>query len=178
MPSVPTTTTTPEDGLDRTAAERFRECMGRFTTGVTVVLAEGPDAPAGMTVNSFASVSLEPLLVLVSLKQRSHTLATVRASGRFTISMLGQGQEPVARAFGRPKERFPREHISRYVDGHVYVRDALAWLRCRTHSLIGLGDHDVVVGEVEDFWIGTGEPLVFHSGSFVELGREQASAPR
>jgi flavin reductase (DIM6/NTAB) family NADH-FMN oxidoreductase RutF len=143
--------------------------MGRFTTGVTVVLAEGLDGPAGMTVNSFASVSLDPLLVLVSLKRASHTLAAVRREGLFTISMLARPQEPVARSFGRPKERFPEEHVSRYVDGHIYVRGALAYLRCRTHSVIGLGDHDVVVGEVEDFWTGDGDPLVFHCGSFVEL---------
>jgi flavin reductase (DIM6/NTAB) family NADH-FMN oxidoreductase RutF len=155
--------------ITATAPKRFRECMGRFTTGVTVVLSEGPDGPAGMTVNSFASVSLDPLLVLVSLKRESHTLATVRAGGRFTISVLARDQEPVARAFGRPKERFPDEHVSRYDDGHVYVRGALAYLRCANHSVIGLGDHDVVVGEVEDFWIGEGEPLVFHCGSFVEL---------
>jgi flavin reductase (DIM6/NTAB) family NADH-FMN oxidoreductase RutF len=150
--------------------ERFRECMSRFATGVTVVLSEGPGGPAGMTVNSFASVSLEPLLILVSLKRDSRTLATVRTSGTFTVSMLARAQEQVARSFGRPKERFPEEHVTRYGDGHVYVRGALAYLRCRNHSVIGLGDHDVVVGEVEDFWLGDGDPLVFHGGSFVKLG--------
>jgi flavin reductase (DIM6/NTAB) family NADH-FMN oxidoreductase RutF len=143
--------------------------MGRFTTGVTVVLSEGPEGPAGMTVNSFASVSLDPLLVLVSLKHQSRTLGTVRASGTFTISVLASPQQPVARTFGRSKERFPDEYVSRYEDGHVYVRGALAYLRCRNHSVIRLGDHDVVVGEVEDFWMGEGDPLVFHCGSFVEL---------
>jgi flavin reductase (DIM6/NTAB) family NADH-FMN oxidoreductase RutF len=165
---------TPPEQAQPFDAQRFRECMGRFTTGVTVVLAEGAAGLSGMTVNSFASVSLEPLLVLVSLRRESRTLATVRSSGRMTISMLGKAQEPVARGFAGRKERFPDEHVARYLDGHVYVRDALAWLRCSTHSIIGLGDHDVVVGEVEDFWLGSGDPLVFHSGSFVELGRAQA----
>jgi flavin reductase (DIM6/NTAB) family NADH-FMN oxidoreductase RutF len=157
--------------------QSFRECMGRFTTGVTVVLSEGGDGVSGMTVNSFASVSLDPLLVLVSMKRESRTLATVRASGRLTISVLGESQELVARAFAGRKERFPSEHVARYLDGHVYVHDALAWLRCSTHSIIALGDHDVVVGEVEDLWLGSGDPLVFHSGGFFELGREPA-APR
>jgi flavin reductase (DIM6/NTAB) family NADH-FMN oxidoreductase RutF len=164
----------PDDGVrHRLHPLRFRECVGRFTTGVTVVLSEGPDGPAGMTVNSFTSVSLDPLLVLVSLKQGSQTLEAVRASGGYTISVLTRPQEAVAQSFGRPKERFPDEHVSRYVDGQLYVREALAYLRCRTHSVLGLGDHDVVVGEVEDFWMGEGQPLVFHGGSFVELGMHE-----
>jgi flavin reductase (DIM6/NTAB) family NADH-FMN oxidoreductase RutF len=109
------------------------------------------------------------LLVLISLARGSRTLEVVRGSGQFTISVLARPQEPVARSFGGRKEEFPAEHVDRYVDGQLYVRDALAWVRCRTHSVLGLGDHDVVVGEVEDFWNGHGRPLVFHGGSFVEL---------
>jgi flavin reductase (DIM6/NTAB) family NADH-FMN oxidoreductase RutF len=167
----PLTVTSGDDArADPLARERFRECMGHFTTGVTVVIAEGPGGPAGATINSFTSVSLDPLLVLASLSHTSRTLEAVRVSARFTVSVLARGQQDVARRFSRTREPFPHEDVSRSTDGQLYVREALAYLSCHMHSLITLGDHDVVVGEIDDMGIEQGHPLVFHRGDFVELG--------
>jgi flavin reductase (DIM6/NTAB) family NADH-FMN oxidoreductase RutF len=149
--------------------------MGYFTTGITVVLADGADGPAGMTVNSFTSVSLDPILVLVSLSVGSRTLQAVRAKGIFTISVLECSQEDVAHSFGRPKDAFPSDHVLRDAGGHPYVRGSLAHLRCETYSTIRLGDHDVVVGEVKDLGVAAGQPLLFHRGSFARL--DTASVP-
>jgi flavin reductase (DIM6/NTAB) family NADH-FMN oxidoreductase RutF len=158
-------------GEEKTIDHReFRDCMGMFATGVTVVLGEGPAGPAGMTVNSFTSVSLEPSLILVSLKHGSNTLRTVRETKRFTVSVLQNAQAEAARAFGRSKSEFPWEHVDRRADGELYVRDALASLSCETHALMPLGDHDVVVGVVRSLASGEGEPLIFHRGAFAHLG--------
>jgi flavin reductase (DIM6/NTAB) family NADH-FMN oxidoreductase RutF len=146
----------------------FRDCMGQFATGVTVVLTEGPGGPAGMTVNSFTSVSLEPSLVLVSLKHGSHTLEAVRAAKRFTISVLQHSQAAAATAFGRSsRSEFPWNHVERRADGELYVADALASLACETHALMPLGDHDVVVGTIRSLANGAGRPLIFHRGAFL-----------
>lgn len=151
----------------------FRACMSNFTTGVTVVLAETPGAPAGATVNSFTSVSLEPLLVLASLRRASRTLDTIRRSGRFTVSVLRRDQEAVAAAFSRSAAPFPDDMVTRCEHGLLYVRDAVAQVACSMHSVHTMGDHDVVVGEIADMAFGDAEPLVFHRGAFVGLSREE-----
>jgi flavin reductase (DIM6/NTAB) family NADH-FMN oxidoreductase RutF len=164
-----------ETRSDRRA--EFRECMSTFTTGVTVVLAEAEAVPAGATVNSFTSVSLEPLLVLASLGRTSRTLRTIRSAGRFTISVLGREQEHVASAFSRPSAPFPEDLVTRSGEGLLYVRGALAHLACTMDAVHTMGDHDVVVGEISDMVVGHGDPLVFHRGAFVGLsGQDLAPA--
>src|SRR5919205_336297 len=89
----------------------FRDCVGEFATGVTVVTAEHDGRPAGMTLNAFTSVSLQPLLVLVSLGHGSRTLETVRASGRLAVSVLHRHQREVAIAFASPGAPCPRHPL-------------------------------------------------------------------
>jgi flavin reductase (DIM6/NTAB) family NADH-FMN oxidoreductase RutF len=144
----------------------FRRCVGSFPTGVCVVTAEREGRPAGMTLNSFTSVSLEPLLVVVSLAHGSRTLDAVRTSGRFSVSMLQRGQRQVAVDFATRSEVFPESHVSRDADGYVLVRHALAHLTCEVDSMVHAGDHDLVIGRVLDFGTGAGEPLVFYAGQF------------
>jgi flavin reductase (DIM6/NTAB) family NADH-FMN oxidoreductase RutF len=143
----------------------FRDCVGEFATGVTVVTAEHEGTRAGMTLNSFTSVSLEPLLVLVSLGLGSRTLRSVRASGRFGLSILGRDQREVALEFAERDNPFCEELVER-VDGTLVVRGAVATLRCRVQDIVRAGDHDLVLGEILGFRHGGGEPLVFHRGRF------------
>jgi flavin reductase (DIM6/NTAB) family NADH-FMN oxidoreductase RutF len=133
---------------------------------VCVVTAEHGGRPAGMTLNSFTSVSLEPLLVLVSLGHGARTLEVVRAAGRYAISMLHRGQRQVAVDFASRGGAFPEMHVRRTGDGFVLVRHALAWLTCEVDSMVPAGDHDVVLGRVLDFGSTAGEPLVFYAGQF------------
>jgi flavin reductase (DIM6/NTAB) family NADH-FMN oxidoreductase RutF len=101
----------------------------------------------------------------------SRTLEAVRGgNGDFTISVLSRTQEAVARDFGRSLAEFPHSHVLRDDDGHPHVKASLAYLKCRTYSTIRLGDHDVIVGEVKNFGVNEGDPLVFHRGSYAMLG--------
>jgi flavin reductase (DIM6/NTAB) family NADH-FMN oxidoreductase RutF len=159
--------------LDRKTA--FRRCVGSFPTGVCVVAAEHGGRPAGMTLNSFTSVSLEPLLVLVSLAHGSRTLEAVRGAGRFAVSMLHRGQHAVAIDFATRGGVFPELHVKRTSDGFVVVRHALAWLACEVDSMVHAGDHDLVVGRVLDFESSAGEPLVFHAGQFGGVAADTAA---
>ena len=155
-------------GVDR----EFREVVGAFATGVCVVTSEHHGHPAGMTLNSFTSVSLEPLLVLVSLAHGSRTLESAVASERYAVNILHRRQQDVALAFAKRGAEFPREHALPDRFGYFAVRHALALLRCEVTEIVRAGDHDLVVGEVASFEGSGGEPLVFHRGKFGGLDED------
>jgi len=144
----------------------FRECVGAFATGVTVVTTRSQGQPAGMTLNSFTSVSLDPLLVLVSLAHATRTLEAVKQSQRFAVNVLHRNQRDVALAFARPGAPFPDGYTVQDPHGFEVVRHALAILRCDVYGVHAAGDHDLVVGEVIDFEGSGGQPLIFHRGAF------------
>lgn len=144
----------------------FRGCVGEFATGVAVVTSEHEEVPAGMTLNSFTSVSLEPLLVLVSLGNGSRTLHATRASGRFAVSILARDQREVALEFSQQWAPFPLGHVARDREGFLPVAGAVAVLRCEVERIDAAGDHALVLGEVSSIAHGGGEPLVFHKGRF------------
>lgn len=147
----------------------FRDCMGEFATGVVIVTSEHDGEPAGMTVNSFTSVSLRPLLILVSLAEGTRTLRAVRSSRRFWISVLSRGQGEIARAFARPGAAFPGEYVVRDEYGGLTVPGAAAYFWCALKQAILAGDHELIVGEVREFRRQGGEPLIFHRGTFTTV---------
>src|SRR6266496_4325914 len=155
----------------------FRDVVGAFATGVTVVTSRVGDTHAGMTLNSFTSVSLEPLLVLVSLAHSTRTLEIVQRSGRFAVNVLHRRQRDVALAFAKPGAPFPPGHTVVDPAGYLVVMHALAILRCERFGVHTCGDHDLVVGEVVDFEGSGGEPLIFHRGAFGGLDAD-ALVPR
>lgn len=148
------------------APRAFRDCVGEFATGVAVVIAEHHGEPAGMTLNSFTSVSLDPLLVLVSLGHASRTLSTVLASERLGISVLHRHQREVAVDFASPGGAFPANWVRRTYDGYLVVEGAAATLHCEVADSVRAGDHDLVLGAVTGITHQGGEPLLFHRGRF------------
>ncbi len=150
---------------------QFRRCAGKFATGVAVVLSPGAGQPAGMTVNSFTPVSLDPLIVLVSLGHGTRTLAAIARDGRFSINVLHTGHTGLATALAAPGAPFPGSSLSRSQDGHLLVPDALATMTCRLTRLIPVGDHVLVLGAVESHATGGGEHLLFLEGAFLGSGR-------
>ncbi len=158
-------------------ARAFRDCAGEFATGVTVVVTEHEGQAHGMTLNSFTSVSLDPLLVLISLGRGSRTLDAVRASGRLSISVLHRQQRAAAIAFATPGAPFPHELVARSVDGYLVVRGAAATHQCVARQVIPAGDHDVVIAEVAGITHHGGEPLVFHRGRFGGLSTDSVVPP-
>lgn len=147
-------------------SDTFRLCVGEFATGVTVATAEHDDGPAGMTLNAFTSVSLHPLLVLVSLGHGSRTLRAVRGAGQFAVSVLERSQRDVATAFASPGAPFASSYVARSYDGFLVVWGAVAALKCELVSVTRAGDHDLVVGHVIGIEHPGGDPLLFHRGRF------------
>lgn len=154
--------------------EAFRACAGEFATGVTVVIAEHEQEAAGMTLNAFASVSLEPAVVLVSLAHGSRTHVMVSASGRFAVSVLGRDQRGAALDFAAPGAPFPHQHVARTFDDFLIVAGATASHHCVVKETIRHGDHDVVIGSVVGITHAGGEPLIFHRGRFGGISADAA----
>jgi 3-hydroxy-9,10-secoandrosta-1,3,5(10)-triene-9,17-dione monooxygenase reductase component len=146
--------------------DAFRACVGEFATGVTVVASEHDGVRAGMTLNAFISVSLDPLMVLVSLAHGTRTLGVVRQSGRFGVSVLHREQREAAIELATPGAPFPEEHMTRTADGFVIVRGAAATQHCEVEQVTVAGDHELVLGRVVGLTHNGGEPLIFHRGRF------------
>jgi 3-hydroxy-9,10-secoandrosta-1,3,5(10)-triene-9,17-dione monooxygenase reductase component len=130
--------------------ERFREVMGHFATGVTVVTASGPEGPVGMTANAVCSLSLDPLLALVCFANGARTLKIVRQTRRFGVNVLAQGQEDLARLFAsKAPENDKFADVQHTVhDGIPVIEGTLAWVGCTLQQLVPGGDHTIGLGAV------------------------------
>ena len=154
------------------APQALRQVLGSYPTGVAVVSTRGPDGrPVGLTINSFASLSLAPALVLWSLVDRSPSLAAFRDAPHFAISVLASGQQALAQRLATPglADKFDGVPLCEAPEGVPVIADALATLVCATHSATPAGDHLLFVGRVLRMQRGAGAPLVFHGGRFAAL---------
>jgi flavin reductase (DIM6/NTAB) family NADH-FMN oxidoreductase RutF len=157
-----------------TAAE-FRKALGRFASGVTVVtVARQTGQIHGMTATAFASVSLEPLMVLVCVDRRARTHPLICAQKRFAVNVLREEQEAFARYFALPDQ----DHESgealgvRYTfteQGTPLLEGCLAYLECRLVSAHDAGDHTIFLGEVEHAEVREGRPLLYFAGAYRRL---------
>jgi 3-hydroxy-9,10-secoandrosta-1,3,5(10)-triene-9,17-dione monooxygenase reductase component len=147
---------------------RFRAVMGNFATGVTVITAEGPCGPVGMTANAVASLSLEPLLLLVAFDNTARTLSVVRDRERFGVNVLAAGQEELARLFASktPEDAKFAGVPHTMHDGIPVIDGALAWVGCRLERLVPGGDHTIGIGAVESAEAGEGSPLLWFRGEY------------
>ncbi|GAB2743274.1 flavin reductase family protein [Salinifilum aidingensis] len=153
----------------------LRNCLGHFTSGVTVVSCEADGSPHGATVNAFSAVSLDPPLVLVSLDRRSKACGYLE-NRPFAVNVLREEQDAVALHFaGKPADE-PVEWV-RPADSAPYLRESLARISCRPWRCYDGGDHVIHLGEVETFECTGGDPLVFYLGAFRHLGEVFQDAP-
>jgi 3-hydroxy-9,10-secoandrosta-1,3,5(10)-triene-9,17-dione monooxygenase reductase component len=137
--------------------ESFRAVMGHFATGISVVTTFDGDRPAGITVNAFSSVSLEPPLVMVALDRRRFITPMVRAAGRYAVSVLGSDMQALSDCFahaptepGEPtREDFCGASWSPGPTGLPLLDGAIATLECTTVETFSAGDHDLFIGRVD-----------------------------
>lgn len=144
----------------------YRNALGQFATGITVVTAMSDQGPTGMTANSFTSVSLEPPLVLWCLSKKSQRCAVFRAANRFAISVLRENQFDLAMAFAKDGDHFTSSNSVMGETGLPLLRDALASFECTLENVMDAGDHTVQLGRVDSVTFAGGDPLIFHSGHF------------
>lgn len=149
----------------------LRRVAGRFPTGVTVVTTTHGGRPCGLTVNSFASVSLDPPLVLVCVSHAARAFKCIDAEGRFTVNVLAEGQDRVARLFASTvADKFASLSYRRSPAGDPILDGVHAWMDCEVVARHPGGrTHTVYVGRVTALAAGTGRPLVFYTGKYTGL---------
>lgn len=152
---------------------RFRDLCGRFATGVTVVTAfDAHGQPAGMTVNSFASVSLDPPLISIAIDHAASAYAALQGAERWTVNILEAHQEALSRRFSSTNpDRFDGVGWRRGPDNELLLDGALAWLMCRRWHSLEAGDHTVLIGQVVAGESAEhGRPLLYYRGGYSDTG--------
>ena len=148
---------------------RFRQVLGHFPTGVTVITALHDDKPVGMAVGSFTSVSLEPPLVAFLPAKSSSSWPKIRESGSFCVNILGEEQEDVCRAFAsKADDKFEGLGWRKAAgSGSPILAEVLAWIDCEIDAVHEAGDHDIVVGRVLELEVEREHPpLIFFRGGY------------
>lgn len=151
------------------SAPEFRQALGMFATGVTIITARtGAGEPVGFTANSFNSVSLTPPLVLWSLARQARSLAIFSAGTHYAIHVLANDQRDLAQAFATPgSDRWANVTHRPGVAGAPVIEGVAAVFECFNRSRYDEGDHVIFVGEVEHCAHRTGcSPLLFHGGRY------------
>lgn len=158
------------------AARRFRDVLGRFASGVTVITSTSRGEPVGLTCQSFSSVSLEPPLVLFIPAKTSRAWPLIQRSGRFCVNFLGAGQAELSNTMAS-------RGVDKFADvtwtpspqtGSPMLDGALAHIDCTIHTVHEAGDHYVVIGRVLELVLGGEEqpdPLLFYRGEYHRTDR-------
>ncbi len=162
--------------MNASNAQDYKNVLGRFCTGVTVVASLDDGEPVGFTCQSFAALSLAPPLISLSPRVGSATWSRIRRSGRFAVSMLAADQRPVA-------DRFARSGVDKFAGvgwhpspaGTPVIDGALGWVECTLRQEIEAGDHTIVVGSVDALGAApTGAPLLFFRGKYFDAGMKDS----
>jgi flavin reductase (DIM6/NTAB) family NADH-FMN oxidoreductase RutF len=153
--------------------QTFRQAWGRFATGVSIVTTIQPDGQVhGMAANGIASVSLDPMLVLVCVGNDRSSHPLIKQTGRFAISILREDQRDVADYYARPPEMKTERRELEFAftkQGSAIVRDSVAIMDCHTVDEYVAGDHTIFIGEVDELATSPGRPLLFFEGRYRTL---------
>ncbi len=162
-------------------SSEFRRVLGHFPTGVTVVTAPTEQGPVGMAIGSFASVSLDPPLVMFCPGKESATWAKMAGTDRFCVNVLGEDQADVCGVFAsKADDKFAGVEWSTRVTGSPVLGGSIAWIDCEVHAIHDGGDHDIVVGLVKGLSTESGSedepgnsrgPLLFYRGGYGRFER-------
>lgn len=156
------------DGGDPLLEPRsFRRCLGQYATGVTIITTRSGDVLAGVTANSFASVSLDPPLVLWSISRKSRSFEAFASATHFAINILASDQIGISQHFsGSDTDKFAGVSWSVGRNGVPLIDDAIAFFECSVEATHQGGDHIILIGRVEYFARFEGEPLLFVQGRY------------
>lgn len=147
---------------------KYRQVLGHFPTGVTVITAATVAGPVGMAIGSFASLSLDPPQVLFCAGQHSSTWPKVRDVGSFCINLLAENQEDVCRVFAsKADDKFAEIGWKHSGNGSPLLEGVLGYIDCTLETVVASGDHEIVVGAVTDLEVlHEGGPLLFFRGGY------------
>jgi 4-nitrophenol 2-monooxygenase / 4-nitrocatechol 4-monooxygenase, reductase component len=148
----------------------FKNAMSHFASGVTVVTTEHEGKPFGMTVASFASLSLHPPLVLICIEKSVKTHDAIAASGKFGVSILRSDQQDISARFAsRADDKFTGIDVRRGTLGVPLIAGALTTLECSIENRLPGGDHTIFIGKVVDAQTTEGNPLLYFRSGYREM---------
>lgn len=153
-------------------SREYRNAMGKFATGVTVITTNDGDDAHGMTANAFMSVSLDPKLVTISIDNRANMLSKIQASGQYAVSFLSDQQQDISMHFAGQKEKDGGVEFG-YIAGVPVIKDSLATVVCDVDQEIVVGDHTLFIGRVKDYVVTKGEPLTFYTGKYGSISQNE-----
>ena len=146
---------------------RFREVLGHFATGVTIVTAMEEEGPVGFTCQSFTSLSLDPALIALAPAKSSTSWPKIAAAGAFCVNILSASQEALCRSFATSgADKFAGVGWSTAATGAPVLDGALAFIDCHLEHIHDAGDQELVVGRVLDMGVGEGTPLLYYRSGF------------
>lgn len=143
----------------------FRQAMGKFATGITVLTTEVAGEIHGMTANAFMSVSLNPKLILISIDKKANMLSKIRASNMFAVNVLAEEQQQYSMIFAGQLKEDEKVSFAR-LNGLPVLQDALLTLACQVYAEYEAGDHILFVGKVDELQMKEGDPLLFYCGKY------------
>ncbi len=151
-------------GLDQA---RFREVLGHFATGITIVTALEDGAPVGFSCQSFGALSLDPPMVILAPARSSTSWPRIAQAGYFCVNILDEHQEALCRAFAvSGGDKFDGVGWAQGMTGAPVLDGSLAVVECRLGDIFDGGDHELVTGHVVAMEIGEGSPLLFYRSGF------------
>ncbi len=156
-------------------ANRFKDAMSRFATGVSIVTGIDDGEPVGFTCQSFLSLSLDPPYVAVAPARTSTSWPRIARTGSFCVNVLGESQEELCRGFavsGGPKFDGVAWHPAPGT-GSPVIEGSLAWVDCRVELVHDAGDHELILGRVLDLGVGEGTPLLFFRSRFATVSHDE-----
>jgi flavin reductase (DIM6/NTAB) family NADH-FMN oxidoreductase RutF len=158
--------------------DRFKEAMGRFATGITIVTALEEGVPVGFTCQSFVSLSLDPPLVALAPSKTSTSWPRIARAGSFCVNILGDHQEELCRGFSvSGGDKFTGvQWRPAATGGAPIIEGSLAWVDCRLELVHQAGDHELVIGRVLDLGVGEGSPLLFYQSAYGVLAESGAAS--
>ncbi|MEW9110141.1 flavin reductase family protein [Cytobacillus gottheilii] len=153
---------------------KFKEVMGNYPTGVTVITTvDESGTPLGLTVNSFASVSLDPLMILWSIDHKVSSHDVFKESGKFAVHVLAEDQGELCALFAsKGIDRFANCEWKLSQQGLPIIEGALGVMQCKTFKSVEAGDHTILIGEVTDIDSRKKEPLLYHNRKFGKIPAE------
>ena len=151
-------------GLDQA---RFREVLGHFATGVTIVTASEDGEPVGFSCQSFAALSLDPPMVILAPAKSSTSWPRIAEAGAFAVNILAEHQEAICLNFAvSGGDKFDGVAWTPGITGAPLIKGSLATIECTLGAIYEGGDHELVTGHVVAMEVGSGSPLLFYRSGF------------
>lgn len=143
----------------------YRDAMGKFATGITIVNTEYKGEIMGMTVNAFMSVSLDPKLIAISIDKKARLYNRLEGTKKFGLSVLSEDQKEISMIFAKQMEK-DRDIPFTTQDNVPVVKDSLTTLSCQIKDIYIVGDHKIFIAEVTELKTNEADPVIFYNGKY------------